>query len=352
MPTEVGVSQLGQGTTSAAITRTVASGSGLVACGWADSGGAITAGNLTDNRGNTWTLLGTSTQSFAAVISLWVCAEAASGSTTITLTPDNPSDKCAVEVSEFTAADSSTPVDAFALLFDTGLTNTPSPGSLTTTSDNDLVFGYLFQNYENVTYTPGSGFAIDFGSTGEFSCEVATVGAAGTYPVSWTTSDNIPPAVAAVAIRAPLPVQPPTVVNLNCTGFGLSPLDTGAVAINSTSWAQVGLVTLGGGKRSALLTLLTGSGGALGHLKLSRADAIGGRHVDWLVDTDFNTATDELQDCIVPGISPANIYQLAASGVGQIKLAKCRAVGEIGIWAKAASANTTLRVTGNFMSSK
>lgn len=98
------------------------------------------------------------------------------------------------------------------------------------------------------------------------------------------------------------------------------------------------------------MTLIVGAGGALGHLKLTRADAIGGLHVDWLVDTDFNTATDEMIDCVVPGSSPPNIYTLAANGVGQIKLNDCRSVCEIGIWAKAASANTTLQVTGNFMS--
>jgi len=347
MPTEVGVSQYQPGTTSAAIARTVASGSGLVACGWADSGGALSSGNLTDNKGNTWTLVGTSTQSFAAVISLWVCPSAASGSTTITLTPDNPSDKCGLAISEFTGADSSSPVDAFAMVFNTGLTATPSPGSLTTTSDGDLLFGYLFQNYQNVQYTAASGFTIEIGGTGsgEFCCEVATVGAAGTYPVSWTTSDSIPPAVAAIAVRAQQAPAPSNIIN--CEGYGPSPLDTGVVAINSTSWVQIGILQLGGWKRGGLLTLMVGSGGALGHFKLTRASAIGGLHVDWLVDTDFNTSTDELQDCRVPGSSPPNIYQLVTNGIGQMKLGKCLAVAEIGIWAKAASTNTTLRVTGN-----
>ncbi len=350
MPSEVGVSQLAHGSTSSvSITRTVASGSGLIACGWADSGGALSSGNLTDDKGNAWTLLGISTQSFAAAIALWVCPEAESGSTTVTLTPDNASDECGLFISEFTGADSSSPVDDFALLFNTGLTTTPSPGSLTTTSPNDLVFGYLLQNYENVNYTAGSGFSIEIGGTGsgEFCCEVATVGAAGTYPVNWTASDSIPPAVAAVAIRAQLA---PVVANiLNCLGNSASTFDTGVVTIDSTSkWIQVGVITLGGGKDAGLLTLNVGSGGALGHFKLTRADAIGGTHIDWMVDSDFNTPTEDMPSCIVPNTSPANIYQLSGNGTGQIKLAKCLAIGEVGIWAKAASTDTTLQVTGCF----
>jgi len=304
MPTEVGVSQHSSGTTSAVITRTVASGSGLVACGWADSGGAISDGNLTDDQGNTWTLVGTSTQSFAAAITLWVCPNAASGSTTITFTPDNPSDKCELAVSEFTEADSSSPVDASALLFNTGLTQTPSPGSLTTTSDGDLLFAYLFQNYQAVQYTAGTGFTIEIGGTGsvEFCCEVAAVGAAGTYPVSWTASDSIPPAVAAIAIRAPLPAPPvSTVSNLNCQGSGATTFDTGSIAVNSTTdWVQISVVQLGGVKEAGLLTLYTGSTGALGHFRLTRADTIGGTHVDWLVDADFNKP----------------VYMRSADGVG------------------------------------
>ncbi len=136
--------------------------------------------------------------------------------------------------------------------------------------------------------------------------------------------------------------------NLNAQGYGASPIDTGATTINTTSaWVQVGgaPITMGGGKTGALLTIITGSAGAIAHLKLTRTESIGGTHVDWLVDTDFNTATDEMIDCIT-GSTPPNIYQLALSSRGQVKLAELRGVGEIGIWAKKATADVTLQVLG------
>jgi hypothetical protein len=140
-------------------------------------------------------------------------------------------------------------------------------------------------------------------------------------------------------------------MNLNAQGYGTVAVDTGATTINDASnWIQVGgaPIVLGGGKLAALLTLICGAGGALAHFKLTRADTIGGTHVDWLVDADLNTATDEMLDCTVPGVSPPNIYQLAAGSKGQIKLEKLQGVAEIGVWAKKATTDTTLEVTGSF----
>jgi len=124
---------------------------------------------------------------------------------------------------------------------------------------------------------------------------------------------------------------------------------TDTITVNDASdWIAIGTILLGGTKDRGLLTLNVGSGGALAHFKLTRADNVGGTHVDWMVDTDFNVATDEMIDCVVAGQSPPNIYELAASGTGQIKLDRCLAIGEVGIWAKKASTDTTLQVTGCF----
>jgi len=141
-------------------------------------------------------------------------------------------------------------------------------------------------------------------------------------------------------------------MTIDASGYGASPVDTGAVNVTASDWANIATIKLAGGKSDALMTLIVGSGGALGHFKLTRAASAGGLHVDWLVDTDFNTATDEMIDCVVPGQSPPNISTLAASGAGQIRLANLRSVVEVGIWAKAASTATTLQVVGAFMSSK
>ena len=139
---------------------------------------------------------------------------------------------------------------------------------------------------------------------------------------------------------------------INASGYGASTVDTGAVAVTSGAWANIATITLAGGKADGLMTFIVGAGGALGHFKLSRASSSGGLHVDWIVDTDFNTATDEQIDCVVPGSSPPNISTMAANGVGQIRLANLRSVIEIGIWAKAATTDTTLQMIGTFMSSK
>ncbi len=130
-------------------------------------------------------------------------------------------------------------------------------------------------------------------------------------------------------------------------------ISTDTITVNDASnWIQIGIVILGGTKEQGLLTLNVGSGGALGHFRLTRADNVGGNHVDWIVDTDFNTATDEMIDCVVPGNSPPNISTLAASKNGHIKLDRCLAIGEIGIWAKKATTDTTLQVTGCFSVAK
>jgi len=142
---------------------------------------------------------------------------------------------------------------------------------------------------------------------------------------------------------------------INAEGFSQSgPLqfDSGPIVVNdSNNWIQVAIIQLNGVKDEGLLTLIVGAGGALAHLKLTRADKVGGLHVDFMVDTDFNVATDEMLDCIVPGSGPPPaINQLAAGGIGQIRLSKMLPVGELGIWAKKSTSDTTLQVTGCFSS--
>lgn len=138
-------------------------------------------------------------------------------------------------------------------------------------------------------------------------------------------------------------------VNLNAQAYGATGVDTGPVTINSTSaWILVGIYLLGGAKAGGLVKLVNGSGGALAHLKFTRSETIGGAHVDFLVDTDFNTATVEMIDCVVPGSSPPNLYQLALSTSGHVKLDKLNGVAELGIYAKKASADTTLQAIASF----
>jgi hypothetical protein len=137
-------------------------------------------------------------------------------------------------------------------------------------------------------------------------------------------------------------------MQLDVQAYGGGALDTGAQAVTSTSsyTALGGPIILGGGKKSALLELVIGAGGAIAHLKFTRAATVGGTHRIWLEDTDFNTATDELIDCVVAGASPPNAYQLAANGVAQFKLDELDGIAEIQVWVKAASTATTAQMTG------
>jgi len=104
-------------------------------------------------------------------------------------------------VREFIKVDSSQPISALALVQNTGLTNTPGSGNFTTASDNNLLLGFLFQTYQSVTYTAPSGFTIDLGTSGDFSTEHGTAGGAGTYSVTFDTSDVIATAIAGIALQ-------------------------------------------------------------------------------------------------------------------------------------------------------
>jgi hypothetical protein len=132
---------------------------------------------------------------------------------------------------------------------------------------------------------------------------------------------------------------------LNAAIYGAAPIDTGSVAIPGTgTWTSLGTISLGGGKRGVALLLSNLGANAFTGVKITRAVTAGGTHKDWLVNTDFNTATEELLD-VVTGSSPPNIHTLASGATGEIKFDKMEGTQELAVWVMAASA-TSASVVG------
>ncbi len=118
--------------------------------------------------------------------------------------------------------------------------------------------------------------------------------------------------------------------------------DSGAIGVSSTAaYQEVARLTLGGRFRAGLFHLDVGSGGAINGLKFTRG-LRNGPEMDWVVDGNFATATEEFIDVLPAG----SVYQTAAGGSVQVKLKDLDGVPEIAVWMKAASAPTSGRVRG------
>lgn len=116
---------------------------------------------------------------------------------------------------------------------------------------------------------------------------------------------------------------------------------------SSSSWVLVATLSLRQVYSEGLLTLSVGSGGAIAGLRFTRAVFEGGHHVDWHVDGEFNSPSHDF-----PSTQPINIHQLPASGSGNIKLGDLGGVGEINVYAKKASADTVLGITGSLVAAR
>lgn len=131
--------------------------------------------------------------------------------------------------------------------------------------------------------------------------------------------------------------------------------DTGQQVVASGGWVQLLTLQLGGNTKSVGLQI-SNTGASLTHLKLTRSFERGahqnnvnsgtGDFEDFVVDSDFNTATDEVIDVISSAGNPPNISTLASAGQGQIHLFDLDAVEEIGLWAQCGT-STNVRVVGS-----
>lgn len=128
--------------------------------------------------------------------------------------------------------------------------------------------------------------------------------------------------------------------------------DHTTIVPDGAQWYQLAVIPLGGIAKSMLLEVINSGANALAHFKVSRTALQSGHannlQVDILADTDLNTASVEMIDCVT-GNNPANLYQLAAAGHGQVKFDKLEGVQEIGLWAKTGGSATTIRIAGLFV---
>jgi len=114
----------------------------------------------------------------------------------------------------------------------------------------------------------------------------------------------------------------------------------GVPVTSSSNWSRVCQVSPCGHK--TLFCGVVGPSGALGHLKVTQALSVGGTHVDLVIDSGLDAAIDAVPYCV-----PSGAYLTAASGVFQFVI-DSDAI-EIGIWAKKASSDTTLRISGSIL---
>lgn len=112
-----------------------------------------------------------------------------------------------------------------------------------------------------------------------------------------------------------------------------SPVD--ATILNSDTW------TLISGKQihlndTLLVHGIVGAGGPLTHFKITWAAIYGGPHTDFVVDSDFSTASIFLM------FATANLWTTSAGGCFKFLLAGLSGIGEISFWAKG---STTLQLS-------
>ncbi len=119
---------------------------------------------------------------------------------------------------------------------------------------------------------------------------------------------------------------------------------TAVVTINDASnFVLIDTITIGEAQRGKPLLICgtVGSGGALASLKLTAAPLPGASHFPLAVDTDFNTAT-----ALLPFATPSP-HQTVASGTFALQIA--HAPSEVALYAKKASADTTVQLLGTIL---
>jgi hypothetical protein len=120
--------------------------------------------------------------------------------------------------------------------------------------------------------------------------------------------------------------------------------ETAAVVINnSSSYVLVDTIAVPDGLRGRpyIVKGIVGSGGAIAGLKFTEAAVPEDTHYTLAQDSDFNSAT-----ALFPFAS-SSAYQTAAGGVFVIRFQA--APPEFAVYAKKASANTTLQIIGSIL---
>src|SRR5437762_2808629 len=125
---------------------------------------------------------------------------------------------------------------------------------------------------------------------------------------------------------------------------GSHAFQTAVIALTSAStFALIDTITIPESQRGKplLLSGSVGSGGGLAGLQITAAALPGGAHFTLAVDADLDTATS-----LIP-FSTTSAYQTPASGKFVIQLAA--APSEVAVYAKKASSNTTVQLSGSIL---
>jgi len=191
----------------------VTAGNTLLAYAAAQSTSAPSSSAVSDNQGNTWTLVqsqaGASTSAGAA--GLWVAYNVAGGDTTIGFDAGFLGG-CGLAVAEYFNFSGLGSIDTSSSNSTATASTTPAPGSLSTTHPIDLIFAGANEAHTNVTWTAGAGYALRnfVGSGGHMAIAIEDqlVFSAGTYSPSFTTSaSTVWTSIAAAVVSANNMVQ-------------------------------------------------------------------------------------------------------------------------------------------------
>lgn len=171
----------------------VTAGDTLVAYGALQSTAAPSSSAISDNQGNTWTLVQSQAGASASAggAGLWAAHNVAAGSTTITFNAG--SGPCGLIVAEYSnLSDVSGISDGTSSASTTTASTTPTAGNFTTTYPINQIFGAASQAATNVTWTAGSGFTLrgNIGSATNMAMAIEDqlVFSTGTYNPSMTMS--------------------------------------------------------------------------------------------------------------------------------------------------------------------
>ena len=185
----------GTSSTTVAVTLTGPIGSGHMVCvsvGWAGSSGADTITGITDDKGNTYTLvdhLHDSTDGYD-----WQSAymlNVTNGAQTITATISTSRSFATILVDEFSGVATSSAIDGHHINNQVTLaagTNSVTSTAITTTANGDLVYGSAVNITGGGTESAGTGFTLAQHTSGAFITEYQAQPTAGSIASTFTST--------------------------------------------------------------------------------------------------------------------------------------------------------------------
>lgn len=210
----------GSGTSEGATLNGVTAGNLLVVCIANANGQAVTG---ISGNSNTYTSAGTPKTDATCTLTTYYVTSANSGNTTVTVTWASDPSFGAIRIHEYSATDTSAPLDKYATnaQFNPGTSaNAITSTSVTTTTDGQVIFGATFDAGGNGgTETAGTGFT-GRGSSGEMTSEDQIQSAAGAVAATFTSNINFTnPYTVVVTFKAVAAAGHPTMRRWGGTPF-------------------------------------------------------------------------------------------------------------------------------------